>query len=165
MIVFGVTFLIAIVLLGIYGLRVRAARLKQAEHGIARLEDALRETGAAVGRVESEIAAVTDVVKASLTPREPTKPRPKAERPVFPRDPLLDEQARRVFPYYVTALAAACQPLASPLSEWKAGSKLVLPPRLPTKTAKGHRYFTFQPGQAPYYDAEWSPLTCPAPSR
>lgn len=106
MIALGVTFLIAIVLLGIYGLRVRAARLKQAEHGIARLEDALRDTDAAIGRVESEIATVTDAVKASLAPPERAKPAPKAEPPALLRAVLRREQAAGALRYYLAACAA-----------------------------------------------------------
>ncbi len=109
MIALGVTFLVAIVLLGIYGLRVRAARLKQAEHGIARLEDALRETDATIGRVESEIAAVTDVVKASLTPPEPAKASPKPARLTALHHVFADEQAGPVLRYHLAAaLADAC---------------------------------------------------------
>ena len=142
MIALGVTFLVAIVLLGLYGLRVRAARFKQAEHGIARLEDALRETDAAIGRVESEIATVTDAVKASLTPRQPAKPGPKAAPSITLRDALLE--------WYH--------------EEWKPGSKLVPPSRLSAKTAKGRKHSMVHAGQAPYHDAEWSASTRPAPS-
>jgi len=121
MAVFGVAFLVAVVLLGIYGLRVRAARLKQAENAIAELEDALRQTGAAVGRVESEIAAVTDAVKGALTSPEPAKPAPKAEPSISPRDVLLNDHLRQLFWYYLPATVAdACSSLRSPLSDWVA---------------------------------------------
>jgi hypothetical protein len=106
MVVFGVTFLVAVVLLGMYGLRVRTARLRRAEKAIDRLEDAIRQTGAAIGRVESEAAAVTDVVKASLTSAAPAKPAPKAEPPTLLRTVLRREPAPRVLRYYVAAYAA-----------------------------------------------------------
>jgi hypothetical protein len=121
MAVFGVAFLVAVVLLGIYGLRVRVARLNQAENAIAGLEDALRQTGAAIGRVETDIAVITDAVKASLRPREPAKP-PRKARLFSPlRDALLHEQAGPLLRYCVggAAVAAASQPLAIRRSDWE----------------------------------------------